>query len=211
MPRTTPRLTTTSRVILALLTLKPWTTYELAQQMERGFRRLWPRAARKLYEEPKKLVALGLATARRESVGQRARTMYAITAKGRREVRRWVGDADGTDPSFESEHLMKLFFSEHGSRDAALRQIDALEQWAKEYQQENLRFATEYLETGSPFPDRLAQIILVGRWHVGFADFIRGWTQEARGVVASWPENAADAEADLAFLETVRARLGGLR
>ena len=46
-------LTTTSYAILGLLSLRPWTTYELAQQMQRALGQFWPRAESKLYEEPK--------------------------------------------------------------------------------------------------------------------------------------------------------------
>src|SRR4051795_2587089 len=83
-------LTTTSYAILGLLALKPWTTYELAQQMGRALGQFWPRAESKLYEEPKKLVALGLARASAETVGRRPRTVYSITPKGRRALRAWV-------------------------------------------------------------------------------------------------------------------------
>jgi hypothetical protein len=58
-----PPLTTTSFAILGLLAIKPWTTYELAVQMERTLYRTWPRARSRLYEEPRKLVAHGLAVA----------------------------------------------------------------------------------------------------------------------------------------------------
>jgi PadR family transcriptional regulator, regulatory protein AphA len=67
-------LTPTSFALLGLLAIKPWTTYELAQQMDRTLSRFWPRARSKLYEEPKKLVAHGLARAREDSVGRRPRT-----------------------------------------------------------------------------------------------------------------------------------------
>ncbi len=50
-------MTTTSYAILGLLAIRPWTTYELTQQMQRSLSRFWPRAESKLYEEPKKLVA----------------------------------------------------------------------------------------------------------------------------------------------------------
>ena len=79
-------LTTTSYAILGLLALRSWTTYELAQQMDRALSRFWPRARSKLYEEPKKLVAHGLARATTEAVGRRPRTVYSITAKGRRAL-----------------------------------------------------------------------------------------------------------------------------
>src|ERR671938_339368 len=53
-------LTTTSYAILGLLAIQPWSTYELAQQMDRSLGRMWPRAQSKIYEEPKKLVAHAL-------------------------------------------------------------------------------------------------------------------------------------------------------
>ena len=40
-----PAMTTTSYAILGLLAVKPWTTHELVQQVDRSLRRLWPRAA----------------------------------------------------------------------------------------------------------------------------------------------------------------------
>ena len=60
-----PAMTTTSYAILGLLAVKPWTTHELVQQVDRSLRRIWPRAQSKLYEEPKKLVAHGYARADR--------------------------------------------------------------------------------------------------------------------------------------------------
>ena len=62
----TANLTPTSYAILGLLAIKPWTTYELATQVERTVKRFWPRTRSKLYEEPKKLVAAGLAVAQRD-------------------------------------------------------------------------------------------------------------------------------------------------
>ena len=38
------RLTGTSYAILGLLAIKPWSTYELAQQMSRSLYQVWPRA-----------------------------------------------------------------------------------------------------------------------------------------------------------------------
>src|SRR6516162_6651932 len=73
------KLTTTSYLILGLLALRRWSTYELAQQMKRSIHFYWPRAESHIYEEPKKLVAHGLAAASSEQTGRRPRTMYAIT------------------------------------------------------------------------------------------------------------------------------------
>jgi len=70
--------------VLALLALQPWTTYQLATQMERGLGWIWPRAISRLYEEPKKLVAAGLATSRPGATGRRRSTVYSITPKAAR-------------------------------------------------------------------------------------------------------------------------------
>src|SRR5688572_5469801 len=54
-----PPRTTTSYAILGLLSVRRWTTYELAKQVQRSLNWFWPRAERKLYDEPKRLVADG--------------------------------------------------------------------------------------------------------------------------------------------------------
>ena len=119
-----PALTTTSYAILGLLAVKPWTTYELTQQMDRALGQFWPRAESKLYEEPKKLVAHGLARASSESVGKRPRTVYTITAKGRRALAAWV-PSPGDGPVLEFEQLIKVFFAEHGTKADLLRTLEA--------------------------------------------------------------------------------------
>ena len=45
MSRRSDDLTTTSYGMLGMLAIRPWTTYELAQHMERGVSRLWPPSA----------------------------------------------------------------------------------------------------------------------------------------------------------------------
>src|SRR5688500_12525391 len=115
MSASTPVLTTTSYPILGLLAIKPWTTYELARQMDRALGRFWPRARSKLYEEPKKLVARKLARSSTEMVGLRRRTVYEITPAGRRALAAWV-PSPGAGPVLEFEALIKVFFAEHGTK-----------------------------------------------------------------------------------------------
>src|SRR5215813_6000700 len=102
-------LTTTSYALLGLLRLRPWTTYELAKQVQRGLGWFWPRAERKLYDEPKNLVAHGLARATEEHTGNRPRTVYAITPAGRKALRLWLGEPSAP-PAFEFEAMVKVFF-----------------------------------------------------------------------------------------------------
>ncbi|HEX7267837.1 MAG TPA: PadR family transcriptional regulator, partial [Streptosporangiaceae bacterium] len=84
-------LTTTSHAVLAQLAVRPWSTYELAQQRVRYFRYVWPRAESAIYREVKRLAAMGLVAAKREYVGKRPRTVYSITDAGRQVLREWLG------------------------------------------------------------------------------------------------------------------------
>ena len=64
-------LTTTSYALLGLLAVRPWSAYELTKYMQQksSVGAIWPRTVSKLYEEPKKLVAHGLAEGKREKPG----------------------------------------------------------------------------------------------------------------------------------------------
>lgn len=104
---------TTAYALLGLLAERPWTGYELAQHVRRSLGWFWPRAERKLYDDPKRLVSAGLATATEEFTGKRRRTVYAITAVGREELAAWLR-TPSAEPSWENEALVKVFFADGG-------------------------------------------------------------------------------------------------
>jgi PadR family transcriptional regulator, regulatory protein AphA len=193
-------LTPTSYAILGLLAIKPWTTYELAQQMSRALSQFWPRAESKLYEEPKKLVAHGLARATKEKVGNRPRTVYTITPKGRRALAAWVPNP-GAGPSLEFELLIKVFFAEHGSKEDLLRTIDSVRDWIGERATVGGPLSQNYLDGKGQFPERLPWLILVGRFLNDFTQLVDGWADWARGVVETWPDDIRTAEPGWATLE----------
>ena len=201
----TTDLTTTSYAILGLLAIKPWTTYELAKQMDRSLKSFWPRAASRIYEEPKRLAALGLAEASRDKVGERPRTIYSITAKGRRALAAWLQEP-GSGPTVELEAMLKVFFAEHSTRAGTLANIDALAGWAAKQNAENIAFARLYTESGGPFPERLAAITLTGRFVTDFADMLADWARWAGEVVEAWPDNPAEAEPDWDTLRAIARR-----
>jgi DNA-binding PadR family transcriptional regulator len=188
-------LTTTSYAILGLLAIQPWSTYELAQQMDRSLGRIWPRAQSKLYEEPKKLVAHGLARASQEYVGQRSRTVYSITASGRRALAKWLG-APGAGPVLEFEQLLKVFFADSGSKHDALTNLAAAEQWARERSAESLAIARQYASGEGPFPERSAQLELTSRFMTDFYALVVEWAVWAQERVAGWPKNPRLARGD---------------
>ena len=199
-----PSLTTTSYAILGLLAIKPWSTYELTQQMDRSLGRIWPRAQSKLYEEPKKLVAEGLARASKQEVGRRSRTVYAITAKGRRALAGWLAEP-GSGPVLEFEQVLQIFFSENGTKADALATLDAAREWARARSRESLEVGRQYDVGEGPFPERAPQLELVSRFITDFYAFVGEWAQWATGVVEGWPDDPRQAVPDPArTAETVR-------
>jgi DNA-binding PadR family transcriptional regulator len=198
-------LTTTSFAILGLLAVRPWSSYELTRQMDRSLGRLWPRAQSKLYEEPKKLVHHGLAEARADRVGLRRRTVYAITPAGRSALAAWL-EIPGDGPVLEFEQLLKVWFSDHGTRAAALGSIAAARRWAEERNQENLAAAIAYGTGEGPFQSRAAQTMLAGAFLTDFYALVARWADWATDVVAEWPEDPADAVADQRALEDIARR-----
>jgi DNA-binding PadR family transcriptional regulator len=193
-------LTSTSYAILGLLSLKPWTTYELAQQMDRALGRFWPRAESKIYEEPKKLVAHGLAKASSELVGKRHRTVYTITAKGRRALAEWV-PTPGTGPVLEFEQLIKVFFAEHGTKQDLLATLAAVREESGERLGMSVRVPEAYLAGNGPFPERLPWLILVGQFLVDFYLMVERWAAWGEAVVENWPDDLAAAKPDWPALE----------
>jgi PadR family transcriptional regulator AphA len=198
------RLTTTSYAVLGLLAIQPWSTYELTRQMDRSLGRIWPRAASKLYEEPKKLVEHGLAKARKEPVGRRPRTIYSITPKGRRALAAWLKEP-GAGPVLEVEQVLKLFFADHGSRADALATVTAARAWAKERNKDNRAVGEAYLAGEGAFQERVATNVVTARFLTDFYRMVAEWADWATEVVGKWPDDPRDAEPDMdALRETVR-------
>ncbi len=198
-------LTTTSYAILGLLAIRSWTTYELARQMGRALGLFWPRAESGLYEEPKKLVAHGLARATSEVVGKRRRTMYTITPAGRRALRAWL-PATSEGPVLEFEALVKVFFAEHGSRADLLATIQGVREWAEARAATGVAVCREYLEGKGPFPERLPWLILAGRFLYEFEEAVMRWVEWAEAVVGEWPDDVHDAPPDWQTLADMAAR-----
>jgi PadR family transcriptional regulator, regulatory protein AphA len=182
---TTTTTTTTSQAVLGLLALRSWTTYELAKQVQRSLGWFWPRAERKLYDEPKRLVAAGLAKSSAEMTGARPKTVYTITASGRKALRRWLSEPP-EPPVLEFEGLVKVFFADGGSLDqmqATLREIAAtsdarlaeLEEKVQQNEAPDVRF-----------PERRAINQVALHFQVEHERTIGGWARWALDQVDGW-------------------------
>jgi DNA-binding PadR family transcriptional regulator len=200
----TQRRTTTTYAILGLLSVQTWTSYELAKQVQRSLRWFWPRAERKLYDEPKRLVADGLATATKESTGKRPRTVYGITDAGREELRRWLGDPPAP-PTIEFEGLVKIFFAEAGSLDQLKATLDAIADEATA----RLESLADMAESGvaSPnFPERMHIGALPMRLSLEHEVTVLRWVAWAREQVAIWSDAGDPGEWDAATALTDLAK-----
>ncbi len=193
MDKSPSPLTTTSYALLGLLNIRPWTTYELAKQVQRSLGWFWPRAERKLYEEPKRLAEYGLATATSESTGKRPRTMYAITPAGRRALKRWLDEAPAA-PSLEFEALVKVFFADGGTVAQLRTTLEHVERDATA-RRDVLRgmIDARASETDYEFASRWPINALSMRFQIDHNELQIRWAQWAREQIATWrsPTDAA--------------------
>ena len=204
MPRGS-KLTTTSYAVLGLLAIRPWTPYEMTQQMQRSLSRFWPRTVSKLYEEPKKLAEHHLAESSDERVGQRTRRRYAITPAGRRQLASWLAQPT-QEPVLELEFLVRVFLAEHGTRDDLLATLTAVTTWAEQRALPDAEIAEGYLTGTGPFPERTAQLVLVGRYLSDFSAMTEQWARWATEQVEQWPDDPGARTPDWAALRGVAER-----
>lgn len=174
-------MTTTSYALLGLLALRPWTTYELAQQVRRSLAWFWPRTERKLYDEPKRLVAAGYATAQEDFTGRRRRTVYEITEEGRAALQEWLG-LPSAPPSSENEAIVRVFFADSGDLAALRSTLTAVEERARE----RLAELTRMQEDDHPFPQRAHISALALRLQQDQERTTLRWARWARTEVAGW-------------------------
>jgi len=198
-------LTSTSFAFLGLLAIRPWSTYELTRQMSRSLGLMWPRAESKLYEEPKKLVSSGLATAATERIGRRSRTVYSITDEGRRALAAWLAEP-GAGPALEFEALVKVFFSESGTKADLLANVGAAHEWARRNAAQSYAIGTAYGQGEGPFPQRRAQQLLTARFLNDFYVTVAQWADWAASVVEGWPDDPSHAVADPTEIDETNRR-----
>lgn len=189
--------TTTTYALLGLLHVRPWTSYELTRQARRNLHVMWPRSEANLYVEQKRLVQLGWARARTELVGRRRRTRYEITAAGRKAFRAWLA-TDPSEPRFEVEGIVRLFFADHGSVDDLRRALEATAAQVRTTLDEGLGYVSEYAGDGGPFPERQNLIALSATWVVASLRLLEDFCTRAANMVSTWDHPAGPKDPALA-------------
>jgi PadR family transcriptional regulator, regulatory protein AphA len=154
-------------------------------------------------------VTLGLARASAEPVGRRRRTVYQITPAGRRALAAWLAAPAAPGPAIvmESEHLLKLFYADHGSRDDLLATLADLKRWVESDLVEHSAVARSYLLGQGAFPERAAVITVGGKLLFDLSLAVQNWADWALKLVRGWPDDPSQAPTDWAALETVAQHL----
>ena len=178
-------LTSTSYAILCLISVRSWSTYELAQLMKRSLHFVWPRAESNLYAEPKRLVEAGMATAEITWNGDRKRTVYSITPEGTAALRAWLG-AEPSPQRLESEAAVRILFANLGSKDDLLAAIARVAADAEDLIAEFSGVGEEYAGGDGRFPERIHVNALLLTLMVEQAQVAARWARWARNEVEGW-------------------------
>jgi DNA-binding PadR family transcriptional regulator len=186
-----PVLSTTSYAILSLLALRPYTTYELAKQMERSLHWFWPRAESTLYEEPKHLAARGFAVAEPGWTGRRRNTTYRITDEGREALRAWLAGPPIAPPQLECESILRVFAGDSGTSGELFASLDAMLRAVDAMQLQGVAIVRQALDGESPFPHRLHITALVHRFLWEYSNAMRRWAEWAHEEVRDWDDTTA--------------------
>src|SRR5262245_23598394 len=201
-------LTTTSFAILGLLAIQPWATYDLAKLMRRSLHFFWPRAESNLYAEPKRLVEAGLAEAREEWNGDRKRTVYSITARGREELRGWLRTASAP-PRLESEPHLRLLYANYGSKEDLLAALEQMQNQAEQSIEHYTLLGGEYAQGKGLFPARIHVNALLASLAIAQGRATAEWARWARSEVERW-DGTAEPDVDWA-VKTLLDAIGDRR
>lgn len=175
----TSGLSPRSYAVLGLLAIRDWTTYQLARQMERSIGTIWTAARSMVYEEPKRLVRLGLAEARTETAGRRSRTWYSITPAGRAALRGWLAEP-GAPPALQFEGLLKVLLADMSQPDTLNASLTEAVKWADEVQAVGRLIVAGYAAGNGLFQERAQLVALVHAFIWDYAELVRRWATWAQ-------------------------------
>lgn len=110
--------------ILGMLSIEPMSGYDIKKEVETSISNFWTESYGQIYPVLRNLIAEKLVTKTVErEPGKPDRHVYALTARGRQELRRWL--RTGFAPKIQrDEFLLKLFFGEEIPTKANIAQVE---------------------------------------------------------------------------------------
>jgi DNA-binding PadR family transcriptional regulator len=179
------RLTTTSYALLGQLSLRPWSTYELAQQKVRYFRYVWPRAESAIYREVKRLAKDGLIEGSREHTGKRSRTVYSITDVGLEKLKAWL-DTPVSPFALEFEGMIRLFVAQIGTTDQIVTAIEQVREDARQMLDFGGEVKLEYLEGRGALQDQVYIRAHAIDFFISLLNMVDDWTDRTLEEMRTW-------------------------
>jgi DNA-binding PadR family transcriptional regulator len=103
-------LSATGKVILGMLAARPRSGYEIKQLVDKSARFFWAASYGQIYPELKSLEKQGLIAGSDSAHGARQRTVYKLTAEGKRAAKEWI-EREPEVFELRDEGLLGMFFS----------------------------------------------------------------------------------------------------
>ncbi len=199
----TDRLTTTSYAVLAQVAVRPWSSYELAQQRVRYFRYVWPRAESAIYREVKRLSSMGLLEGRKEYTGKRSRTVYSITDDGKAALREWL--ATPIAPfSMDFEAMLRLFVAPLGTKDEFMGTLNQVHADAQEMLQFAGEVKQEFIDGINVTQDQTYIRALAVDFFVSLLTTVEAWAERTITEVKDWDDLMPSQDKNQRGLEKIR-------
>ncbi|HSJ26923.1 MAG TPA: helix-turn-helix transcriptional regulator [Acidimicrobiia bacterium] len=197
------RLTTTSYAVLAQVAVRPWSSYELAQQRVRYFRYVWPRAESAIYREVKRLSSMGLLEGRKEYTGQRSRTVYSITDDGKAVLREWLGTP--VSPfSMDFEAMLRVFVAPLGTKDEIIATLKQVRADAQEMLQFSGEVKQEFLDGINVTQDQAYIRALAVDFFISLLNTVEAWAERSLAEIETWDDLMPSEEKNNRGLEKIR-------
>lgn len=173
-------LSATGKVVLGMLAGRPRSGYEIKQLVDSSARFFWAASYGQIYPELKRLEKAGLITGEDSSQGARQRTVYELTATGRKAARAWIASPPEVF-EMRDEGLLELFFagSIEPARTAEIARERAATSRAKAAE---LRLIAEAVDEAGPDgpeakPD--AGSLTVLRYGIEMSEWAADWFERA--------------------------------
>ena len=163
-------LTPTAYVILGMLAWGPRSGYDVKTAVDYSVRFFWAASYGQIYPELRRLSEAGLVEGEGKPESGRRRTVYRLTAAGKRALDEWLAEEPET---FETrdEALLKLFFA-GSSPETAASSLDA----KRRYHEAKLKQLRAIEATGKP----KGYVELVLRYGIESSEWMVDWcTREA--------------------------------
>jgi DNA-binding PadR family transcriptional regulator len=111
-----------------MLSIEPMSGYDIKREVEKSISNFWSESYGQIYPVLRTLIAEKLVTKTVErDKGKPDRHVYALTARGRTELRRWL--LKGFAPKIQrNEFLLKLFFGEEIPAKANIAHVEQYRQ-----------------------------------------------------------------------------------